>query len=217
MKLEDEKFLRDIAWSEAWFPWKQKRRAIFVRGGDGKTWEKIAIGLSALALIVSAASAWGTFRQTDLMREQLTADNRNEAFLELQRPLEEVCSALMRIQSDPNRTSKKPDAKEREDFQTKFYAFQDAARKLDMFATSAQERGLDKILLWASAQTTGLEFKSWEATADDVTVCARISYQLTDWFKGKKDLTAISDAFENELAQFIINMPPKGDLAEPDQ
>lgn len=79
MKPEDEKFLKDLVWSEKWFPWKNKRRVIFRRGDDSKSWERIALILSLLALIVSAVSAWGTLEQNKLTREQFVAADRNRA------------------------------------------------------------------------------------------------------------------------------------------
>lgn len=35
MKPDDEKFLKDLAWSELWFPWKRSSRVILGCGGDG--------------------------------------------------------------------------------------------------------------------------------------------------------------------------------------
>lgn len=93
MKPDDEKFLKEVLWSEAWFPWKRKN-AIFVHGQErGKT-ELLAVILSALALIVSAVATIGTWKQTDLMQEQLTAAEANAGKLRISESLLSACRAI---------------------------------------------------------------------------------------------------------------------------
>lgn len=94
MKPDDEKFLKDLAWSEEWFPWKNKRRVIYRDGG--KAWDKLAIILSALALIVSGISAWASVRQANLTSEQFIAADRNRALQTVGDDLFQYCAKASR-------------------------------------------------------------------------------------------------------------------------
>jgi hypothetical protein len=93
MKQDDEKFLKEVLWSEAWFPWRRKN-AIFVRGHERNSTELLALILSALALIVSAVATIGTWKQTDLMQEQLTAAERNSGKLRISESLLFTCRTI---------------------------------------------------------------------------------------------------------------------------
>lgn len=93
MKSDDEKFLKEVLWSEAWFPWKRKN-AIFVRGHERNSTEHLALILSALALIVSAIATIGTWKQTDLMQAQLTAAERNTGTMRLGAAIMASCRAI---------------------------------------------------------------------------------------------------------------------------
>lgn len=99
MKPNDEKFLKEVLWSEAWFPWK-KKNAIFVRGQERSKTELLALILSALALIVSALATVGTWKQTDLMQEQLTSAERNAGKMRI---FEAVMASCRAIQFGPVR------------------------------------------------------------------------------------------------------------------
>lgn len=102
MDERDEKFLKDLAWSEAWFPWK-KKNAIFIRGAERRSSEWIALGLSTIAVIISAAATVGTWRQTDLMTAQLTAAEANNGSLKIS---EMVIRSCLAIRSGPLRARK---------------------------------------------------------------------------------------------------------------
>jgi hypothetical protein len=102
MDERDEKFLKDLAWSEAWFPWR-KKHAILVKGSERSSSEMIALVVSTLALIASAAATLGTWRQTDLMKDQLVAAERNAGLLRIS---EAVANACIAIQTGPIRVRK---------------------------------------------------------------------------------------------------------------
>lgn len=93
MSEDDENFLKDLAWSEVWFPWKQK--GILIRKERSSFWEAFAVVVSALALLVSAWATVGTWRQVDLMREQLTSADRNRAIAAVSDDLYVYCELLM--------------------------------------------------------------------------------------------------------------------------
>ncbi|MBX4976214.1 hypothetical protein HJB51_27465 [Rhizobium lentis] len=76
---------------EAWFPWK---KTIFVRGSASGSSERIALIVSTLALIISAAATVGTWRQTDLMKEQLIAADRNAGYLKISEALMTACRTI---------------------------------------------------------------------------------------------------------------------------
>ncbi|KAA3529033.1 hypothetical protein DXM29_09540 [Agrobacterium tumefaciens] len=86
MRSDDEKFLRDLAWSEAWLPWR-KENAIYVRERETHFWEPFAVIVSTLALLVSAFATYGTWLQVDVMKEQLGIADRNRA---LQTAVEDI-------------------------------------------------------------------------------------------------------------------------------
>lgn len=93
MNESDEKFLKDLAWSEAWFPWR-KKNAIFIKGDERRASEWIAITLSTLAVVISAAATVGTWRQTDLMQAQLTAAESNSGSLKMAEALVRACQTI---------------------------------------------------------------------------------------------------------------------------
>lgn len=109
MKPNDEKFLKEVLWSEAWFPWK-KKNAIFVRGQERSKTELLALILSALALIVSALATVGTWKQTDLMQEQLTSAERNAGKMRIFEAVMASCRAinLARCVPDSGKSSLAP-------------------------------------------------------------------------------------------------------------
>jgi hypothetical protein len=92
MKAEDEKFLKDLLWSEVWFPWK--RKGILIRKERSSFWEIFAVVVSALALLVSAVATVGTWRQVDLMQAQLTAADRNAATIKIASTLYDACDLI---------------------------------------------------------------------------------------------------------------------------
>lgn len=57
-------------------------------------WERFAIIVSALALIVSAASTLGTWRQIDIMKAQMTASDKNKAFQSVMEKYIAVCKTI---------------------------------------------------------------------------------------------------------------------------
>jgi len=57
-------------------------------------WERFAIIVSTLALIVSAASTWGTWRQIDIMKAQMTVGDRNRAFQSVMEKYIAVCKTI---------------------------------------------------------------------------------------------------------------------------
>ncbi|NNH85667.1 hypothetical protein HLH89_32450 [Rhizobium laguerreae] len=93
MDEREKNFLKKVLWSEAWFPWK-KENAIFVRGSANSSSERIALIVSTLALIISAAATVGTWRQTDLMKEQLIAADRNAGSLRISEALMTACRTI---------------------------------------------------------------------------------------------------------------------------
>jgi hypothetical protein len=92
MDQREEQFLKDLAWSEVWFPWKKK--GILIRKESKGFWEVFAIIVSTLALVVSAIATIGTFRQVDLMRTQLRSAERNEAVKVVLADLKTYCDSL---------------------------------------------------------------------------------------------------------------------------
>ncbi|MGO6711232.1 hypothetical protein [Rhizobium leguminosarum] len=78
---------------EAWFPWN-KKNAIFVTGSASGSSERIALIIATLALIISAAATVGTWRQTDLMKEQLIAADRNAGYLKISEALMTACRTI---------------------------------------------------------------------------------------------------------------------------
>ncbi|PZP67755.1 MAG: hypothetical protein DI604_20375 [Delftia acidovorans] len=108
MRDDDENFLRDLGWSEIWFPWNKRR--IVVRGSDGAFWEKLAVVLSAVALLLSAYAARATWRQTELMQEQMLAGDRNNAVSNTSKKLLEYCQQMSQTPAKPRRVSVDNDA-----------------------------------------------------------------------------------------------------------
>ncbi|TAY69318.1 hypothetical protein [Rhizobium leguminosarum] len=102
MDEHEKNVLKKVLWSEAWFPWK-KKNAIFVIGSASSSSERIALIVATLALIISAAATVGTWRQTDLMKEQLIAADRNAGSLRIS---EAVMTACRTIRDGPVRARK---------------------------------------------------------------------------------------------------------------
>lgn len=93
MKDNDEKFLKEIMWSEVWFPWKKK--GILIRKERMTFTENLAILISISALVVSAWATIGTFRQVDLMKVQLIAADSNAANIEMASAVYDGCEMIM--------------------------------------------------------------------------------------------------------------------------
>jgi hypothetical protein len=92
MDEREENFLKDLAWSEVWFPWKKK--GILIRKQESNFWEVFAVIVSVAALVVSAWASIGTWRQVDLMRAQLTAADHNGINIKIGTALYEACGKI---------------------------------------------------------------------------------------------------------------------------
>ncbi|WP_149897832.1 hypothetical protein [Rhizobium rhizogenes] len=211
MNESDERFLKDLGWSELWFPWKNKGRVILVRSDSRGAWDKIAIVLSSLALVVSSFATIATWRQVDLMRSQMTSNERNSAFSKLALKLDQYCQTLLSVDFVPAQTGRRNSSEIGVQYSLALDELHSAIRDFEKWSTEDQIPVIADISIWVLVQQLRMPTKDYVPPKSSVSIinrsgCALVTMRLSGWYRGST--RGLFTSQERDEIYKNISVPP---------
>lgn len=211
MDENDKRFLKDLGWSELWFPWQNKGRVMLVRSDSRGPWDKIAIVLSSLALLVSSFATIATWRQVDIMRSQMTSNERNSAFSNLSLKLDEYCKILMLVEFVSVETRKDKYSEVADQYLITLRELQSAILDFEKWGTEDQVPVIADISIWVLVQQLRMPTRDYVPPKSSVSIinrdgCVLVTTRLSGWYRGTT--RAVFTPQEREEIYKNISVPP---------